>query len=52
LVAAVGGSPGVLAARQTLRHKTLKQPFSRNLIGIIGLQLGLALGLAWLTMTA
>lgn len=52
LVAAAGGSPGVLLARQMLRHKTLKQPFSRSLIAITGLQIGLAVGLLWLAMTA
>ena len=45
LVAAAGGSPGVLLGRRMLRHKTVKQPFSRYLIAIIGLQLGIALGL-------
>ena len=48
LIALLGGSPGVLLARQTLRHKTLKQPFSRNLILIAGLQIGVVLGLVWL----
>jgi uncharacterized membrane protein YsdA (DUF1294 family) len=51
LVAAAGGSPGVLLARQVLRHKTLKQPFSRNLIAILGLQIGLTTGLLWLALT-
>jgi len=47
-LAFVGGSPGAYAGRQLFRHKTRKQPFSRELHGIALLQLAaLAAWLAW-----
>ncbi|MBU2135961.1 MAG: DUF1294 domain-containing protein, partial [Alphaproteobacteria bacterium] len=43
-MAAIGGSPGALAAQQILRHKTRKQPFGARLASIVGVQaVGLAL---------
>ena len=39
-----GGTPGAYAGRAAFRHKTRKQPFSRNLAIIAGLQV-LAAGL-------
>ena len=50
LVAAAGGSPGVLMGRQLLRHKTLKQPFSRNLVMIAGLQIGIGIGIGFVLL--
>lgn len=44
-IAAIGGSGGVLVAQQLLRHKTLKQPFARNLMLITGLQIGVIIGI-------
>ncbi len=45
-LALIGGTRGAYAGRQLFRHKTRKQPFSRELHGIAGLQ-GFALaGLA------
>jgi uncharacterized membrane protein YsdA (DUF1294 family) len=44
-IAAVGGSAGVTLAQQLLRHKTVKQPFARNLLLITGLQIGAILGI-------
>jgi uncharacterized membrane protein YsdA (DUF1294 family) len=38
MLAAVGGSPGALAAQQMLRHKTRKEPFRSWLWGIAGAQ--------------
>ena len=38
-----GGSPGAYAGRRLFRHKTRKQPFSGQLLGIAALQLA-ALG--------
>lgn len=46
-LAALGGTPGAYAARALLRHKTRKQPFSRRLHTIAGLQV-LALVAFWL----
>jgi uncharacterized membrane protein YsdA (DUF1294 family) len=44
IMAAIGGSPGALAAQQILRHKTRKQPFGARLATIVGVQaVGLAL---------
>ena len=37
VLALVGGTPGAIAARQRLRHKTRKQPFRAQLILIAGL---------------
>lgn len=45
-LAAFGGSPGALLARQLFRHKTRKQPFSTHLYLIVALQAGAAIGLA------
>jgi uncharacterized membrane protein YsdA (DUF1294 family) len=39
ILAALGGSPAALLARQTLRHKTRKQPFGARLLLIVFLQL-------------
>lgn len=47
-IAAIGGSGGVVAGQQLLRHKTLKQPFARNLLIIAGVQVGILLGILWL----
>jgi uncharacterized membrane protein YsdA (DUF1294 family) len=38
ILAALGGSPAALLARQTLRHKTRKQPFGARLLLIVFLQ--------------
>ena len=45
----LGGSPAALLARQRLRHKTLKQPFTGQLFAIIALQIGAVL---WIARTA
>lgn len=46
LLAALGGAPGALVARQILRHKTQKQPFGLFLMLIVAGQIVLlALGL-------
>lgn len=45
-LAALGGSPGALWARQRYRHKTRKQPFSLHLQLIAMVQAGVAIGLA------
>lgn len=37
-LAALGGSPAALVARQMLRHKTRKQPFGAVLLAIVCLQ--------------
>lgn len=37
-LAALGGTPGAYAGRALFRHKTRKQPFSRRLHTIAGLQ--------------
>jgi uncharacterized membrane protein YsdA (DUF1294 family) len=47
-IAVMGGSAGVIAGQQLLRHKTLKQPFARNLLIITGVQAGILLGILWL----
>jgi uncharacterized membrane protein YsdA (DUF1294 family) len=39
ILAALGGSPAALLARQTLRHKTRKQPFGARLLLIVFLQM-------------
>jgi uncharacterized membrane protein YsdA (DUF1294 family) len=44
----MGGSAGVIAGQQFFRHKTLKQPFARNLLVITGVQAGILLGILWL----
>lgn len=46
LLAALGGSPAAIFARQHLRHKTRKQPFSVVLFGIFGIQIFAAIWLA------
>ena len=45
-LAAVGGSPGALLARQMFRHKTRKQPFSNHLHLILAAQAGVLISLA------
>ena len=45
LLALAGGGPGAVAAQQTLRHKTRKQPFCGLLLLIAA---GQVIGLAWL----
>nr|WP_277998623.1 DUF1294 domain-containing protein [Sphingomonas liriopis] len=47
-LAALGGSPGALWARQRFRHKTRKQPFATYLDLIAMVHAGLAMGLATL----
>ena len=48
LLALIGGSPCALLARQSLRHKTRKEPFRTRLLLIVGLQVAVgAAGLAW-----
>lgn len=42
-LAAIGGSPAAIYAQQTLRHKTVKQPFATLLLAVAALQ---AAGLA------
>lgn len=44
-LAFVGGSPGALLARHLFRHKTRKEPFSTQLLVIVALQAGTAIGL-------
>ena len=44
-LAAIGGSPGALFARQMFRHKTRKQPFSMQLLLIAVVQAGVLIGL-------
>ncbi len=44
-LALVGGSPGALLARHLFRHKTRKEPFSTQLLVIVALQAGTAIGL-------
>ena len=45
-LALIGGSPGALLARKLFRHKRRKEPFSTQLLVIVALQAGAALGLA------
>jgi uncharacterized membrane protein YsdA (DUF1294 family) len=45
-LALIGGSPGALLARKLFRHKARKEPFSTQLLVIVALQAGAALGLA------
>jgi uncharacterized membrane protein YsdA (DUF1294 family) len=45
-LALIGGSPGALLARKLFRHKTRKEPFSTQLLVIIGLQAGIVIALA------
>lgn len=44
-LAAIGGSPAALLARQWFRHKTRKEPFSTRLMVIVMVQAGVAIGL-------
>ena len=44
-LALFGGSPGALLARKLFRHKTRKEPFSTQLLVIVALQAGTAIGL-------
>lgn len=47
VLAALGGSPGALAARPVFRHKTRKQPFGAQLTLIVFFQVAaIAAGLA------
>ena len=47
-LALLGGTPGAYAGRAVFRHKTRKQPFSRELHMIAGLQVAaLAGGIGW-----
>ena len=43
-LALIGGSPGALPARHLFRHKTRKQPFSTQLMLIVVVQIGAAIG--------
>lgn len=45
LLAFVGGTPGAYAGRAVFRHKTRKQPFTRELHTIAAMQ-GIVIGLA------
>jgi uncharacterized membrane protein YsdA (DUF1294 family) len=45
-MAALGGSAGAIAAQMRLRHKNRKQPFATWLLIIVGLQIGIAAGIA------
>jgi uncharacterized membrane protein YsdA (DUF1294 family) len=46
--ALIGGTPGAYAGRALFRHKTRKQPFSRQLFAIAVMQMaGLGLWLGW-----
>ena len=47
-LALIGGSPGALLARRLFRHKTRKEPFSTQLFVILALQVGSAIGFAFL----
>jgi uncharacterized membrane protein YsdA (DUF1294 family) len=50
-LALLGGSPGAYAGRAAFRHKTRKQPFSRELHTIAAFQLvALSATLGWLAM--
>ena len=44
-LALMGGSPGALLARHMFKHKTRKEPFSTQLLVIVAVQLGAAIGL-------
>jgi uncharacterized membrane protein YsdA (DUF1294 family) len=46
-LAAIGGMPGALWARQRFRHKTRKQPFSSQLELIAMVETGVIAGLAF-----
>jgi len=45
-LALIGGSPAALLARQLLRHKTRKQPFTTQLYAIVALQATALIGFA------
>ena len=45
-LALLGGSPGALLARKLFKHKTRKEPFSTQLLLIVALQIGAAIGFA------
>lgn len=45
--AALGGTPGAYLARRMFRHKTRKQPFSRNLHTVAALQVLVCGFLLW-----
>ncbi|ACG77214.1 cold-shock DNA-binding domain protein [Phenylobacterium zucineum HLK1] len=46
LLAAIGGSPGAIAAQQILRHKTRKEPFRSLLWSVAAAQAAAALWIA------
>ena len=46
-LALIGGSPGAFWARRHFRHKTRKQPFSRELEFIAMIQTGIIAGLGF-----
>jgi uncharacterized membrane protein YsdA (DUF1294 family) len=46
-LALFGGSAAAVLAQYILRHKNRKEPFRTILLGIVGFQVGGAVGLAW-----
>lgn len=51
-LAALGGSPGILAGMYAFRHKTRHRSFTWGIPAILALQIGLALFLYWQTNRA